>query len=72
MKHTTDQSVPDHGMITHTFDCPNLEQLTMVVEACITLQVPFTTHLLTYDGDGGQFPRFRVFVYETRAKNNVQ
>lgn len=63
MKRTTDADVPTHGPITHIFDCPNLEQLNLVIDACTTLQVPFTVHLIRYDGNNGEFPRFKVFVY---------
>lgn len=68
MKHATDYTIPIHGRATHVFDCPNLEQLTYIIEACITLQVPFTVHLVKYDGDQGQYPRCKVFVYETGGK----
>lgn len=70
MKHTTDESKPARGRITHVIQAANYDELITTLEACITLQLPFDVYSLKYDGAQGQFPRFRIFVYEDMP--NVQ
>lgn len=67
MKKAKDTSRPVRSDPTHVFDAPNLDEFNVIVEACIALQVPFETVLITYDGATGQYPRFRIFVYQSEA-----